>query len=1066
MTIVDRSSENSDHESVGCKRSPFTSGDGMDSSCSSSWALGPTLPTDSPRLKGPGGCLGPTPGAVVYNSTPPSVDRSKEQVLCSGDGIDVPQKVLFSPERLTLKWNQVHRIGAGLQNVGNTCFLNSALQCLTYTPPFANYMLSREHSKTCHEPGFCMMCTMQNHIIQVFANSGNVIKPIGVLNELKRIAKHFRYGSQEDAHEFIRYTVDAMQKSCLPGTKLDRQTQATTFIHQVFGGYLRSRVKCLNCKAVSDTFDPFLDITLEIKMAPSVSKALEQFVKPEQLDGENAYKCSKCKKMVTASKRFTIHRNSNVLTLSLKRFANFSGGKITKDVKYLEYLDLRPFMSQSQGDAQLYGLFAVLVHSGFSCHAGHYFCYIKASNGQWFQMNDSSVTVSDIRSVLNQQAYVLFYIKSSDGKKEGDCGLMTHNSAVPGQSSPRPVVIPRINTAGGQHNNFIGPQLPPNMTKNSLHMNGNGSLRDCPKASNSTTLPGKPKDGAPSSSSTAPSTIPEQEKRLKLSFSIGQGKANRPASSQSSAGPSSASGSSASGSSAPSDARFIPRQLNHVNGTARSNGEHQGGGGAPSFLVPYSQELSEDSDQENEGSSENGRPPKARMNGTKRAGEELANGDAEARHHGNGLNGIGASVPKSNQNGHHCGLENVNGHHGAKKISVPSKGSSSEGSRTVNGLASDHHQASNEASPPPSLHDIQSSTGESQPVSPEVRTPRVSDPRPRQSASSADRVNSSPPSESVPIGPEASPASTGAPFPKVLPPTDVAPTDGSTPAAPEKEPFRTSPPAHGGYDRRSSWERGRDRQHPSDWSRDRRDYRDRSQERDGNRHRRDWREHHYQQRSCRDPEYYHREWVNERRWERPAAHHPRERDRDRCSHHYHFYHHQHHQHHRSREARDYDQRGSSHRYESHGRWKRHPDGREFREARDEGRERERERDYYPYNDGSSEEQSHRRSSEERRGKRHKKAKKSKEKERYRDSGSDSERGHKLKKKKERWPQSGREERQDRKRRHSKDDEHERTPEKRRRVYDVSPDAPALEPFHNQFNGYIGNGYSQANGVFH
>lgn len=331
MTIVDRSSEKSDHESVGCKQSPFTSGDvGMEGSCSSSWAVGPTMSSDSPRLKAPGGCLGPTPGAAVYNSTPSSVERPKEQVISCDDGIDLPQKVLFSPERLHLKWTQVHRIGAGLQNMGNTCFLNSALQCLTYTPPFANYMLTREHSKTCHEPGFCMMCTMQNHIIQVFANSGNVIKPIGVLNELKRIAKHFRYGSQEDAHEFLRYTVDAMQKSCLAGTKLDRQTQATTFIHQVFGGHLRSRVKCLNCKAVSDTFDPFLDITLEIKTALSVSKALEQFVKPEQLDGENAYKCTKCKKMVTASKRFTIHRSSNVLTLSLKRFANFSGGKITK----------------------------------------------------------------------------------------------------------------------------------------------------------------------------------------------------------------------------------------------------------------------------------------------------------------------------------------------------------------------------------------------------------------------------------------------------------------------------------------------------------------------------------------------------------------------------------------------------------------------------------------------------------------------------------------------------------------------------------------------------------------
>lgn len=48
-----------------------------------------------------------------------------------------------------------------------------------------------------------------------------------------------------------------------------------------------------------------------------------------------------------------------------------------QDVKYPEYLDLRPFMSQSQGEPQVYALYAVLVHSGFSCHAGHYFCYIK-----------------------------------------------------------------------------------------------------------------------------------------------------------------------------------------------------------------------------------------------------------------------------------------------------------------------------------------------------------------------------------------------------------------------------------------------------------------------------------------------------------------------------------------------------------------------------------------------------------------------------------------------------------------------------------------------------------------
>lgn len=35
----------------------------------------------------------------------------------------------------------------------------------------------------------------------------------------------------------------------------------------------------------------------------------------------------------------------------------------------------------------------------------------QASNGQWYQMNDSMVHSSNIKVVLNQQAYVLFYLR-------------------------------------------------------------------------------------------------------------------------------------------------------------------------------------------------------------------------------------------------------------------------------------------------------------------------------------------------------------------------------------------------------------------------------------------------------------------------------------------------------------------------------------------------------------------------------------------------------------------------------------------------------------------------------
>ncbi|ELV13004.1 Ubiquitin carboxyl-terminal hydrolase 17-like protein 2 [Tupaia chinensis] len=293
--------------------------------------------------------------------------------------------------------------------MGNTCYMNAALQCLTYTPPIANYMLSQEHSQTCHHQGFCMLCIMQAHITWVLQHPGSIIQPSYAL------AASFHRNEQEDAHEFLMFTLEAMQEASLSGQKhFDHPSEDSTLIRAIFGGYWRSQIKCLHCHSVSDTFDPYLDISLDIKTAQSVSQALEELVKPEELDGENAYHCSVCLERRLASKTLTLHASSKVLILVLKRFSDFTGEKTTKAVQYPECLDMQTYTSEQNRGPLIYGLYAVLVHAGSSCHNGHYFCYIKAGNGQWYKMDDAEVTACDVTVVLSQPAYVLFYVQKNE----------------------------------------------------------------------------------------------------------------------------------------------------------------------------------------------------------------------------------------------------------------------------------------------------------------------------------------------------------------------------------------------------------------------------------------------------------------------------------------------------------------------------------------------------------------------------------------------------------------------------------------------------------------------------
>lgn len=197
------------------------------------------------------------------------------------ESLPAPKVTLFRSEDVKVGWKGSVPVGAGMINMGNTCYMNSTLQvgllvflscskittilnfqALFHVPSLSNWLSSVRQCKNCDPNGtqLCVVCIIAKTLQSTHEKSGSVVKPILVYNRLKMICKHLIHGRQEDAHEFMRYLIEAMEKAYLQsvcGTKLDSRSKETNPLGQIFGGYIRTEVTCLKCKHTSTTFQHF-----------------------------------------------------------------------------------------------------------------------------------------------------------------------------------------------------------------------------------------------------------------------------------------------------------------------------------------------------------------------------------------------------------------------------------------------------------------------------------------------------------------------------------------------------------------------------------------------------------------------------------------------------------------------------------------------------------------------------------------------------------------------------------------------------------------------------------------
>ena len=165
------------------------------------------------------------------------------------------------------------KIFGGLNNIGNTCFLNSVLQSLLFTRPLQNYLLNSNHIEKCKiKEKICFLCELSK-FIRLLQNKKN-LTPFFIIKNIKLISKNFKIGRQEDAHEFLIYFLDVLEtnfnffykkinKNFIVNDKIN--LREINLIKNIFEGELNSEVQCLICKNKSNTIDKFITLSLDLQ---------------------------------------------------------------------------------------------------------------------------------------------------------------------------------------------------------------------------------------------------------------------------------------------------------------------------------------------------------------------------------------------------------------------------------------------------------------------------------------------------------------------------------------------------------------------------------------------------------------------------------------------------------------------------------------------------------------------------------------------------------------------------------------------------------------------------------
>ncbi|XP_076860910.1 ubiquitin carboxyl-terminal hydrolase 15 isoform X3 [Brachyhypopomus gauderio] len=181
----------------------------------------------------------------------------------------------------------------GLSNLGNTCFMNSATQCLSSIPPLTEYFLKDKFQAELNEDNPLGMKgeiakAYAELIKQLWSGKFSYVTPRPFKTQVGRFAPQFSGYQQQDSHELLAFLLDGLHEDLnrirkKPYIQLkdaagrpdkvvaeeaweNHIKRNDSIIVDIFHGLFKSTLVCPVCAKISVTFDPFCYLTLPLPM--------------------------------------------------------------------------------------------------------------------------------------------------------------------------------------------------------------------------------------------------------------------------------------------------------------------------------------------------------------------------------------------------------------------------------------------------------------------------------------------------------------------------------------------------------------------------------------------------------------------------------------------------------------------------------------------------------------------------------------------------------------------------------------------------------------------------------